>query len=201
MYSAVRFLHGRFVFERRVRVLSRLLAGLLPANAEVVDIGCGDGRIGHLIQQRKPAIRVRGLEVVPRASSHIDCLAFDGKAIPMGDSSVDVCMFVDVLHHTLNIEGLLREARRVTRRYVLLKDHICSGFYDRCALSLMDWVGNRPHGVSLPYNYQSREAWEQIFSACALQIVTWTETVPLYPRPFKWLFGRKMHCIILLEKL
>ena len=200
MYSAIRSLHDRFVLERRAEVLSRLLAGLLPSNAEVLDVGCGDGLIGHLIERNKPTLRVCGLEVMPRPSSHIECLSYDGKTIPMKDSSFDVCLFVDVLHHTLNIEELLGEARRVTRRYVLLKDHVCAGLYDRAALSLMDWVGNRPHGVCLPYNYQSKEGWERIFRACAFQIVKWNQDISLYPLPFKWLFGRGMHCIVLLEK-
>jgi SAM-dependent methyltransferase len=202
VHSTVRFLHNRFVLERRAKALSGLLAGLLlPATAEVLDVGCGDGLVGHLIERNKPTVRVRGLEVMPRASSHIKCLPFDGQTIPLRDGSVDVCLFVDVLHHTLNIAELLREARRVTRRYVLLKDHVCEGLYDRAALSFMDWVGNRPHGVSLPYNYQSREAWEGIFRDCALQIVKWNQDIPLYPLPFNWLFGRGMHCIVLLEKM
>jgi SAM-dependent methyltransferase len=200
VYSTIRSLHNRFVLERRAKVLSGLLAGLLPANSDVLDVGCGDGLIGYLITQSNPTVRVRGLEVMARPSSRIECLPFDGRTIPMGDSSVDVCLFVDVLHHTLKVEQLLNEARRVTRRYVLLKDHVCSGHYDRAALSFMDWVGNRPHGVTLPYNYQSRESWKRIFSTSALQIVMWTEDIPLYPLPFGWLFGRNMHCIVLLEK-
>lgn len=197
---SIRFLHSRLVFERRTKVLSEMLAVMVPANAEVLDIGCGDGLIGHLIECIKPTASVCGLEVRPRSSSYINCLPFDGKTIPMEDSSVDLCLFVDVLHHTLNIEGLLREAHRVTRRYVLIKDHICAGLFDRVALGVMDWVGNHPHGVGLTYNYQTREAWRQAFTKCSLSVVKWNEDIPIYPRPFNLLFGRRMHCIVLLEK-
>jgi len=48
-------------------------------------------------------------------------------------------------------------------------------------------VGNRPHGVRLPYNYQSRKEWEASFANCGLSIAQWTSEVPLYPFPFSLL--------------
>jgi len=137
---------------------------------------------------------------MPRPSCLIKCAGFDGNTIPLADSSVDICLFVDVLHHTLNIAGLLREARRVARLYVLIKDHLCENKLDHAVLSFMDWVGNRPYGVSLPYDYQSKVEWNQIFSACGLRVVRWNQSLPLYPQPFDRLFGRELHFVVLCEK-
>jgi len=120
----------------------------------------------------------------------IECKEFNGTTIPLSESSVDMCLFVDVLHHAVHIEGLLREARRVARRYVLIKDHLCESRFDHAVLSFMDWVGNRAHGVVLPYNYQSKIQWNRILSACGLYPVSWNEVLPLYPPPFNLLFGR-----------
>ena len=39
---------------------------------------------------------------------------------------------------THNIKELLEEARRVSRRYVLIKDHICEGITDHIILKFMD---------------------------------------------------------------
>ncbi|HMD86320.1 MAG TPA: class I SAM-dependent methyltransferase [Terriglobia bacterium] len=196
----MRSLHGRWVHRRRVRVLSALLADLVPPGAAVLDVGCGDGMIGRLIAQMSPTVIVRGLEVAPRPSCMIECTGFDGVGMPFPDASFDVCLFVDVLHHTTNIAGLLREARRVTRRYVLIKDHVCESKFDRALLSFMDWVGNRAHGVSLPYNYQSKVQWHQILYACGLRAVSWNEALALYPPPFDLLFGRGLHFAGLCEK-
>jgi len=55
----------------------------------------------------------------------------------------------DVLHHTQDPAVLLREAVRVSRSFVLLKDHLDENILDDVTLRLMDWVGNRPHGVVL----------------------------------------------------
>lgn len=194
------FLHRQWVFHRRAQVLSALLADLVPAGAVVLDVGCGDGTIGYLIGQMKPTALVHGIEVAPRPSCLIECRGFDGVHIPLSDASVDACLFVDVLHHTTNIAGLLREARRVTRRYVLIKDHLCEGKFDRTVLSVMDWVGNRGRGVRLPYNYQSKVQWHQILSDCGLRLVSSNEALSLYPPPFDLLFGRGLHIVGLYEK-
>ena len=64
----------------------------------------------------------------------------------------------------------------------------------------MDWVGIRPHGVVLPYYYQSRIQWSQYFSEAGLNIRNWNDRVALYPFPFSVVFGRQLHYIALLEK-
>lgn len=188
------------MFGRRARVLAASLAARIPAGASVLDVGCGDGTVGHLIAEIDPTISIRGVEVAPRPRCRIACLPFDGRTIPLDDASVDVCLFVDVLHHTLNIPELLAEARRVSRRHVLVKDHACETALDRAVLSFMDWVGNRPHGVSLPYNYQRDAEWRRHLRACGLRLVSWQARLPLYPFPFDHVFGRGLHFIALLEK-
>lgn len=197
---SVQRLHQGLIFHRRARVLSTLLAELVPAGATVLDVGCGNGMVGYLVKQIKPTISIQGLEVMPRPSCLIECTPFDGRTIPVPDSSVDVCMFVDVLHHTTDIEPLLLEARRVARHFVLIKDHLCESRFDYALLTFMDWVGNRALGVHLPHNYQSKVGWCRFFSRCRLRAVVWNQSLPLYPPPFSKLFGRGLHCIALLEK-
>lgn len=177
-----------------------MLAAQIPPDASVLDIGCGDGTIGSLIAQQRPDVSIQGVEFLVRPECKIECSLFDGCTVPFADASFDVCLFVDVLHHTQDPAVLLREATRVSRSLVLIKDHLDENFVDNATLRFMDWVGNRPHGVVLTYNYQSRRQWVKHFSKCGLREVSWTTRVPLYPSPFSLLVGRGLHFIALMKK-
>ena len=198
--SALKQAHGSVVFARRVRVLADSLAATIPAGSSVLDIGCGDGTIASLIQERNPTVQIQGIEFAPRPACKIPCKPFDGVNIPHEPGSFDVCMFVDVLHHTHGIEPLLAEACRVSRRYVLIKDHLADSTLDFKTLQFMDWVGNRPHGVVLPYNYQNTTEWLRHFSNTGLKVIERQDKIAIYPFPFSLAFGRKLHFIALLEK-
>lgn len=193
--------HDALVFQRRVQVLGRMLGAWIPPSSHVLDVGCGDGTIGLLLTSCNLGVAVEGVEFSARPGCKIPCTEFDGRTLPFASGSFDVCVLVDVLHHTTEPRVLLREVARVSRRCVLIKDHLRENAIDGLTLGLMDWLGNRPHGVVLTYNYQSRAQWNEHFAACGLSELKFTSQVPLYPPPVSWVAGRGLHFISLLEKL
>jgi SAM-dependent methyltransferase len=192
-------LHGDLVFDRRTQVLSDRIADLLPEAAKVLDVGCGDGLIDHLIGQRRPDLAITGVDLIVRPQTQIPVTAFDGTHIPFEDGSFDIVMFVDVLHHTDDPETLLREARRVARQGVVLKDHTRDGLLAGPTLRFMDWVGNAPHGIPLPYNYWPERRWHEAFKRIGLFPAVWLNSLSLYPAPASWLFDRSLHFIARLD--
>ncbi|WP_341367838.1 class I SAM-dependent methyltransferase [Yoonia sp. BS5-3] len=187
--------HEKLVFNRRVRVLVEEIGAMLPAGAQMLDVGTGDGQIAKMIGERQDGTVVQGIDIMERETIHIPVTLFDGKTIPMEDNSVDIVTFVDVLHHTDDPQILISEASRVARKAVIIKDHLSENKLDHLTLRLMDWVGNAPHGVVLPYNYSPRRDWETWFANADLTIDKFQTKVPLYPAPLRWVFGRKLHFI------
>jgi len=88
----------------------------------------------------------------------------------------------------------------VSRKGVLIKDHLCEDAFDRATLKFMDWVGNRPHGVVLPYSYLSSRQWRGLFRSLGLTVSLWHDRLKLYPGPANLIFGRGLHFIALVEK-
>lgn len=192
-------LHARFVHEGRVSRLSSLLAELLPPNVSVLDVGCGDGRVASMISARRPDIAIQGIDVQLRDTALIPVSGFDGEKIPFDDRAFDVVMFVDVLHHTQDPMVLLREAVRVTRDSILLKDHNDDGVFSNMILRVMDWVGNSPHGVALPYNYWKKQKWDAAFIEVGVEPKVQIEKLGLYPALIDKVCGRQLHFIASLS--
>jgi SAM-dependent methyltransferase len=192
-------IHARFVFGRRVQVLAERLDPLMPVGATVLDVGCGDGTLAALLMRRRPDMQITGVDVLVRPGSRIHVEHFDGTHLPFDDASFDRAMLVDVLHHTDDPIVLLREAQRVARQAIVIKDHSLCGVAARATLSVMDWVGNAHHGVHLPYNYWTPVQWRHAFATLKLDIADWHSSVSLYPRPFSWIFDRELHFIAVLS--
>jgi len=192
-------LHDRHVAGRRVRRLADRIATLLPPAADVLDIGCGDGTLACEIVRRRADVTIRGLDVLVRPGSAIPVEPFDGVRVPLDDSSVSAALLVDVLHHAVDPMTLLREACRVAREAVIIKDHLRDPALGVLTLRLMDWVGNARHGVALPYTYWSRREWQRAFRDTGLVVEQCVTALRLYPMPASLMFDRALHFIALLR--
>ena len=188
-------LHANFVHSRRVTILCDRLAPLIPPNARVLDVGCGDGLLAKVIGDARPDLTLEGIDVLVRERTHIPVRAFDGRHIDAADGSYDVVTFVDVLHHTDDPEALVAEAARVARRAVVIKDHTKDGLLAGRTLAFMDWVGNARHGVALPYNEWPRRRWQEMAARRGLTIDRWVDRLGIYPRWARWVFERRLHFV------
>lgn len=196
--QAMRAVHGNMIFSRRVRVLSRALAQMLPDRASVLDVGAGSGDIAIGILSAKPNLTIEGVDVLVRPDAAIAVREFDGSTLPYPDQTFDYAILVDVLHHTDDPAHLLGEAARVAH-HVIVKDHYRNGLFAATRLRLMDWVGNAHHGVRLPYNYLSRTEWASLGSSCRLHVTKLSEDLHIYPPPVDWIFGRGLHFVATLS--
>lgn len=180
---------------RRIPRLANHLVEFFPENASVLDVGSGNGQLARLIMKERPDIRIVGVDVLVWPEQAIETTQFDGHTIPFADEEWDFCMACDVLHHCDDPTELLRDMTRVSKVGVVLKDHLSNSRLDFLTLCFMDWVGNRGHGVGLPYNYFSSGEWNYATEAVGLLLDKRVSSLGLYPVPFTWIFDRHLHFI------
>ena len=92
----------------------------------VVDVGCGDAALTHLLAATAPDGRVIGVEPDPdgiesaraaleAASSRAEVKQGSGQALPFEDASVDVVALCEVIEHVEDPGPLLAEIGRILR--------------------------------------------------------------------------------------
>jgi SAM-dependent methyltransferase len=187
------------VHNRRVEVLARHLADLLPRDGAVLDVGAGDGLLAHRVAQLRPDLRFSGVDVLVRDDARIPIQSFDGTTLPFADRAFDAVILIDVVHHASDQQALLRETARVAKQRVVIKDHMVRGPLARHTLRFMDWVGNARHGVALPYAYWNEDQWSAAFERFGLRVSARRDRLGLYPWPASLLFERRLHFIVALE--
>jgi SAM-dependent methyltransferase len=199
MSQVVEAVHESYAKDRRARVLAAHFGGLIPRGSRVLDVGTGDGSIAAAVIAGRPDIEISGLEFQVRESCAIPVQGFDGESIPFPDNHFDFISFLDVLHHTHDPMVLLREACRVARRGLIIKDHLKEGCLAGRTLAFMDRVGNRRYGIDLPNTYWTRAEWESAWKALRLEAAEWREALGIYPAWADWVFGRRLHFFARME--
>jgi SAM-dependent methyltransferase len=104
------------------------------AGRVVLDLGCGLGGYTKALGER--GFDVRGLDVVPEYVERARELGvradvYDGERLPLADGSVDTTILLEVIEHLEDAAPLLAEARRVSRRNVLLSTPNCTQSFGR----------------------------------------------------------------------
>jgi SAM-dependent methyltransferase len=199
MLGIIDSIHQHYVVGRRVRILAAHLAPLLPEKGRVLDVGCGDGELSQVILQLRPGLHIEGIEVLLRGSPHMMVSAYDGRNIPFPDKSFDAAILVDVLHHADDPSQLLREAKRVAKTCVVIKDHTADGVLADATLRFLDRVGNARHGVALPYRYWKQAQWMRELADAGLSPSVWNGSLRLYPWPASLLFDRALQFVARLQ--
>jgi len=191
--------HEGYVSSRRVRVLCDHLIPLISPSSSLLDVGGGDGRLAAALMNRRTDLAVRGLEVLVRPGAAFPVDVYDGRSFPFPDKSFDIVLMVDVLHHTEDPACLLREASRVAREAILVKDHLADRILALPTLRFMDRVGNARFGVALPHVYWPRRRWFEAFHSLGLRVATWKNDLKLYPPVLDWFFGKSLHFVAQLS--
>jgi SAM-dependent methyltransferase len=151
----------------RVR-LAEYICGLLPPDGEcsILDIGCGEGLLDKVVRLFRPATHIVGVDtfIRPNRRDTTPVIQSDGVNLPFRCRAFDIAILINVLHHAEDPRQLLREAYRVARRCVIVKDHVAGSWLEHQKLALLDVIGNAGSGAVVRGRYLSDEQWRELFA-------------------------------------
>ena len=61
MGIVTKIFHDKVVYSRRMTRLKEILSPMLEESAEILDLGCGDGKIDSYILEERKDIKIKGI--------------------------------------------------------------------------------------------------------------------------------------------
>jgi ubiquinone/menaquinone biosynthesis C-methylase UbiE len=147
--------------------LVRWLEPELAEARSVLDVGTGTGNVAEVLRER-------GWQVVPldvedlSFSGSVTPLIYDGDRLPFEADAFDATLLSTVLHHADDAGQLLREARRVSGRVIVVEDVHRSRLH-RTVCSLVDRLLNLEL-VGGRLAYRSDAEWRDLFERMRLRV-------------------------------
>ena len=200
MGTTVGILHEHLVFNRRTRVLAAHLSALMPRDASVLDVGCGDGTIDTLMLNQRPDISIRGVDILVRPTTKIPVDPFDGERLPCADKSFErrvLCGRTAPHERSDRIAQGSQTGRAKVRRH--------QGPHNGWMACLRDIA---LHGLGRERASRGRAAIQllagtalarDISAFLGMSIARWKPNVGLYPFPASLVFGRGLHFVAAIE--
>jgi len=99
-------------------------------NDRILDLGAGNSCLGQLLEKYHDC-RVLNLEVARyQTQNRLPVVIYNGRDIPFKDSSFDIVLILFVLHHAEEPAQVLKEAKRICRRSVIVFEDYIESWHD-----------------------------------------------------------------------
>lgn len=101
---------------------AEMLASYLTGIKSILDIGTGSSISIHFFARKYPEIEFVTADIADmRQEKELPFVLYDGRRLPFDDSSFDLTVLNEVLHHTNDPEPVLREASRVGETIIVVE--------------------------------------------------------------------------------
>jgi ubiquinone/menaquinone biosynthesis C-methylase UbiE len=131
-------------------------------NDLILDLGAGNSCLGHLLEKYHDC-HVLNLEVAQyQTRNRLPVVIYNGMDIPFKDHSFDVVLILFVLHHAEEPSQVLKEAKRICRRSVIVFEDYVESWHDllhfRIFHALLVWYKT----LAPPQHELNMEQWSQL---------------------------------------
>jgi ubiquinone/menaquinone biosynthesis C-methylase UbiE len=135
---------------------------------KILDIGSGTCNICQILKNNSydcTPVDIENKSIL----SNIAPIIYDGKKLPFKDRSYDVALLLTVLHHTPNPETILKEAKRVAKRIIIIEDVYLNIFHKYLTFfidSLLNFEFSKH-----PHSNKKDAEWKNPFNKLGLSLI------------------------------
>lgn len=156
-YFSKKFFHP--IYKKKV---SNSILKMIDYNSKILDLGCGNGLIS---KKFKNVIRT-DLFKQKKVENFLQSNAIN---LPFKDKTFNTTICIDMLHHTTNIIKVLKEMKRVTRDFLIIKEHAFKNSKEKILIHLGDFLTNNIKCEN--FNHLHYNMWLDIFEELNLKII------------------------------
>lgn len=131
----------------------------------VLDLGCGDGKVGEFLCARK-SCTVTLMDVVDYNKTALPFVRYDGRNIDYPDNFFDQVLLLTALHHSDDPMKVMNEALRVADDSVIIIESVYFNELHKQINKFFDWFYNRVLNnpeINVPFNFLTPSAWVALF--------------------------------------
>ncbi|MBP9151774.1 MAG: methyltransferase domain-containing protein [Flavobacteriales bacterium] len=152
---------------RRAEVKRKRLLHFLSKGESVLEVGAGNGALMKLLNNE--GMKLQPLDIEDGSLfDDVKVEVYNGEKFPFADKQFDVCQLITMLHHTTNAEELIREAKRVSNRIIIMEDVYESLFQKYITWftdSLVNW-----EFYGHPHTNRTDSEWKEVFERNGLKV-------------------------------
>jgi ubiquinone/menaquinone biosynthesis C-methylase UbiE len=143
----------------------------ISKKSKILDLGCGSGIVANEFKKCFN-VETSGVDIIDKRVVGIPFSLYDGKNLPLPDNSFDAVLISYVLHHCEDPVAVLKEAKRVARKKIIL--------YEDAADGLIPKVVCKFHGMAFAKFFQKNDEcgnfktsgdWKDVFDKLGLELI------------------------------
>ncbi len=157
----------KILYKRAEKIVNEIETYL--AGEEILDVGSGGGTVARIIKARN--FSVTTLDIADK--SHYEeekPIIYNGKKFPFDNKSFDTSLILFVLHHAAEPVNLIKEAKRVSKKRIIIKEDIYRNQVELFLTKVGDSIVNFEF-FNHPHNNLKDSQWKKIFKQLDLKLV------------------------------
>lgn len=153
---------------QRAQLIFKRIYPFLNNSQYIVDLGCGEGLIAHLLQ--KKGKNVTPVDIANNSViSNLKVIIYDGKKLPFARLEFESALLLTVLHHTPDPEIVFNETARVAKRIIIIED-IYTNIFQKLFNVFFDSWQNKPLRFFWD-SYKSDREWKKFFKDKGFKVI------------------------------